>query len=428
MPILTKIKSSIFLKLVLILIGFVILVNGLAAFLIYFTLDRNPQSMVNRYPVLLSKYIIEDIGMPPDTNKAKQLANDLNMNIRYELNNFRWTTDPTIAPAQEILNSSSYDSSKTYTYYNYRLYAVKKLPNGFVTVAPWLPRDFINLPKAIISVIAFITIVIVVLYFVLRWLFSPVKILSKGVEDISKGQLDYKINVETKDELGKLAILINNMTENISRSIKAKETLLVDVSHELRTPLTRMKLSSEFIDDEKIKTKIKDDVNEMEHMVGELLDNYKKGNALSKPEISGFDLNALIQSSADKILNDRIIFKKQNKPFIVKADKEKIETVIKNLIDNALKYSKEEVLVNAVSNPDNTDGFILTVADKGIGIPKEELSFIFEPFYRVDKSRNKAIMGYGLGLNIVKKIIELHNGTIEVKSEKGLGTEFTVKI
>ena len=428
MPISKKIKSSIFSKLVLILIGFVILVNGLAAFLIYFTLDRNPQTMVNRYPVLLSKYVIQDIGFPPDTNKAKQLTRDLNMNIRYELNDFNWSTDPTMALANEIISSSSFDSTKTYTYYNYRLYAVKKIPNGYVTIAPWLPRDFINLPKAIISVIAFITIVIIVLYFVLRWLFNPVKILSKGVEEISKGRLEHKINVKTKDELGKLSILINNMTENISRSLKAKETLLVDVSHELRTPLTRMKLSAEFIDEDKIKSKIKDDINEMEHMVGELLDNYKKGNAVSSPEISEFDLNELLEITTGKFINDRIIFKKQNKPFFVKADKEKIETVAKNLIDNALKYSKENVIIDVVSNPKNQYGFILNVKDRGVGIPKEELNFIFEPFYRVDKSRNKAIMGYGLGLNIVKKIIELHNGTIEVKSEKGFGTEFTVKI
>ncbi|MBP9096670.1 MAG: HAMP domain-containing histidine kinase, partial [Ignavibacteria bacterium] len=75
-----------------------------------------------------------------------------------------------------------------------------------------------------------------------------------------------------------------------------------------------------------------------------------------------------------------------------------------------------------------SNGFILKVKDTGAGIPDNEIKYIFEPFYRVDKSRNKSIAGYGLGLNIVKKIIEAHNGTIEVKSEKDKGTEFIVRI
>jgi signal transduction histidine kinase len=427
MRILKKIKSSVFLKLVLILIGFVILVNGLTSILMYFSLERDPQSMVNRYPVLLNKYVIQDIGNPPDTNKAKELSHELNMNIRYQLNNFNWTTDGTMATAEEILSSKSYDSTKTYARHNYRLYSVSKVSGGYIVISPWLPRDFINTPKAIISVLTFFTVVILALYFVLRWLLKPAKVLSKGVEEISRGKLDYKIDVKTKDEFGQLAGLINNMTENISNSIKAKETLLIDVSHELRTPLTRMKLSSEFIDNEKIKNKIKDDVNEMEHMVGELLDNYKKENALSKPEITDFDLNELIENTADKFMTERINFKGKQKLF-VKADRKKFETVIKNLIDNALKYSKENIEIKSEKNPENTYGFILKVKDNGVGIPSEEIKYIFEPFYRVDKSRNKAIIGYGLGLNIVKKIIEAHNGTIEVTSEKDKGTEFIVKI
>lgn len=427
MRILKKIKSSVFLKLVLILIGFVILVNGLTSILMYFSLERDPQSMVNRYPVLLNKYVIQDIGSPPDTNKAKELSHELNMNIRYQLNNFNWTTDATMATAEEILSSKSYDSTKTYARHNYRLYSVSKVSGGYIVISPWLPRDFINTPKAIISVLTFFTVVILALYFVLRWLLKPAKVLSKGVEEISRGKLDYKIDVKTKDEFGQLAGLINNMTENISNSIKAKETLLVDVSHELRTPLTRMKLSSEFIDNEKIKNKIKDDVNEMEHMVGELLDNYKKENALSKPEITDFDLNELIENTADKFMTERIKFKGKQKLF-VKADRKKFETVIKNLIDNGLKYSKDNIEIKSEKNPQNTYGFILKVKDNGVGIPAEEVKYIFEPFYRVDKSRNKAIIGYGLGLNIVKKIIEAHNGTIEVKSEKDKGTEFIVKI
>jgi signal transduction histidine kinase len=378
--------------------------------------------------MLLNKYVIQDVGNPPDTAKARELARELNLNIRYELSNFHWTTDESMATAVEILKQNSSDTAKTFTHYKSRLYTVNKVDNGYITISPWLPRDFANTPKAIIAVICFFTIVIIFLYFALRWLLNPVKNLSRGVEEISKGKLDYRIDLKSKDEFGKLAGLINNMTENIQNSMKAKETLLVDVSHELRTPLTRMKLSSEFIENEKIKARIKDDVNEMEHLVGELLDNYKKENALSKPVITEFDLNEAIEDTSEKFAAERINFAGANRKFPVKADKKKIETIIKNLVDNALKYSKDDIEIKAEKNPDNVTGFILKVIDKGTGIPEGEIKYIFEPFYRVDKSRNKAIIGYGLGLNIVKKIVEAHNGTIEVKSEKDKGTEFIVKI
>jgi len=427
MRIFRKIKSSVFLKLGIILIAFVVLVNSLTSFFVYFSLERDPLSMLHRYPALLNKYVIQDVGIPPDTAKARELSRELNLNIRYDLNNFHWSTDESMAGADEILKQKNLDTSKSFSRYKSRLYSVTKVENGFITISPWLPRDFANTPKAIIAVICFFTIVIFFLYFALRWLLSPVKTLSKGVEEISKGKLDYRIDLKSKDEFGKLAGLINNMTDNIQSSMKAKETLLVDVSHELRTPLTRMKLSSEFIDNEKIKNRIKDDVNEMEHMVGELLDNYKKESALSKPEITDFDLNELIENAAEKFMTERIYFESKNK-LSVRADKKKIEIVLKNLIDNALKYSKDTIKIRAEQNPDNSAGFILKVKDTGAGIPDNEIKYIFEPFYRVDKSRNKSIAGYGLGLNIVKKIIEAHNGTIEVKSIKEKGTEFIVRI
>lgn len=283
-------------------------------------------------------------------------------------------------------------------------------------------------PQYFISSVIFFTAAVFILYLVFKKLLVPLSLLSQGVEKINSGDTAYKFDINSADEFGITADLINNMTEKISNSVKAKETLIRDVSHELRTPLTRIKLSVEFIENERVKSRMKEDVKDMEQMVSELLDNYKKESELSKPEITEFDLNELIEKTSDKFINERIKFSPVKEILNVKADKRKIETVIKNLIDNALKYSKENVEINAERNPENTSGFILKIKDNGDGISEAEIKYIFEPFYRVDKSRNKAITGYGLGLNIVKKIIDAHNGTIEVKSEKDKGTEFIVTI
>jgi len=426
MGIFKKIKSSVFAKLVFILIIFVILVHLMTSFFIYFSLERDPLKLLNRYPVLLNRYVIQDVGTPPDTAKARELSKELNLNIRYELNNFNWATDESMASSNDILAKENNDTTAGFTRYKRRLYSVNKIDNGYIIISPWLPRDFANTSKAIIAVICFFTIVILFLYFALRWLLKPIKVLSKGVEEISKGRLDYKIETKTKDEFGKLSNLINNMTENISSSLKAKETLLIDVSHELRTPLTRMKLSSEFIENEKVKNKIKEDVNEMEHLIGELLDNYRKETDALKPQLTEFDLSETLENLISRLDSDRINFEKND--LIIIADEFKIETAVKNLIENALKYSQAKVNVAIKENPENKSGFILVVKDTGIGIPPEEMKYIFEPFYRVDKSRNKTISGYGLGLSIVKKIVEAHKGTLEVSSVPNEGTEFTVII
>ncbi|MBN8572164.1 MAG: HAMP domain-containing histidine kinase [Ignavibacteria bacterium] len=285
-----------------------------------------------------------------------------------------------------------------------------------------------NRTTAFISIVIFFIFFFTALYFSFKKILSPLKDLSTCIKNLNNGNSGFRLNVKSKDEFGQIAETINELNDTITNSVKAKETLLIDVSHELRTPLTKMKLSSEFITDEKIKSRIKDEVNEMEHMVTELLDNYKKENEMSKPVISEFDLNELIESAAGKFTPERIDFPNENQKLLVKADRKKIETVIKNLIDNALKYSSENIKIISEKNPDNSNGFILRIKDYGAGIPDNEIKYIFEPFYRVDKSRNKSIAGYGLGLNIVKKIIEAHNGTIEVKSEKDKGTEFIVKI
>jgi len=111
---------------------------------------------------------------------------------------------------------------------------------------------------------------------------------------------------------------------------------------------------------------------------------------------------------------------------IAQVDVEQIQTVLKNLLANALKYSLPENDPIKVRLRRNDSGMRLEVQDYGQGIPEEEMDLIFEPFYRIDKSRNKNTGGYGLGLNLCKTIIEAHGGTISVQSKIGEGTRFSL--
>ena len=114
---------------------------------------------------------------------------------------------------------------------------------------------------------------------------------------------------------------------------------------------------------------------------------------------------------------------------IINIDKEEIETVLRNIIDNAVKYSNgKPVEVTVSENPLNKDETFIFIKDKGRGIESEEIVKIFEPFYRIDKSRDKKITGYGLGLSIVKKILDMHNSSVEINSKPFHGTEFKITL
>lgn len=244
---------------------------------------------------------------------------------------------------------------------------------------------------------------------------------------ISEGNFDNTIIVDRKDELGNLAASINEMKENISNMIKSKESLLIDVSHELRSPLTRIKLANEFIDDPKIHNKIRDDVKEMELMITELLETYRMDHEQGKFSIEKTDIVKLVKDVISKFEFKDIQFSSKFAVKEIFIDRRKIETVFRNIIDNAVKYSEgRTVAVDIYERDENRDSVFVSVKDKGRGIEEEELGKIFEPFYRIDKSRDKKIRGYGLGLSLVKKILEGHNAEIEVKSKKNEGTEFIV--
>jgi signal transduction histidine kinase len=267
--------------------------------------------------------------------------------------------------------------------------------------------------------ICVVSVIIILLYLVLRWIFRPLKKLSAAVDEISGGNFDINIPVKRKDELGDLAGSLNDMAANVKRSMKSKEQLLIDVSHELRSPLTRIKLGLEVGSS---KEKIDEDVREMENMVTSLLENYRVESEHSKPRIEKIDLALLIKELLDEYNgNERIWFNIPDKAGVyLNSDYEKLKIVLRNIIDNALKYSTEKVEIKI---SEKKESLIILVIDKGTGIPEENLKYIFEPFYRSDPSRSRRTGGFGLGLSICKKIMDSLGGSIEIKSRVNEGTE-----
>jgi len=241
--------------------------------------------------------------------------------------------------------------------------------------------------------------------------------------------------IQGKNEM---IVAMNDISE-LKRLEKIKKDLIVNVSHELRTPLTAIKGFVETLEDDEIDESrlhyleiIHNHTNRLIAIVNDLLLLSNMEETSSKLDISEVDLKQLAgrvllifeQKLRDKGLSIQLTVD-ENVP-LIKADAFKIEQVFINLIDNGLKYTDNGSIEINIHNED--PNIKIEFIDSGIGIPKENLSRVFERFYTVDKSRSRKMGGTGLGLSIVKHIVMLHDGTINVESNYGSGSKFIVQL
>lgn len=264
----------------------------------------------------------------------------------------------------------------------------------------------------------------------LRRMFGPLRMLMRGVEEVSEGNLDFQFPVQGRHgEINYLADQFNGMVGHIKEMIHSKDQLLLDVSHELRSPLTRMKVALEMSPKSKMRDSMMSDIQEMETMLTEILETERLKSGNGKLALGTVDLAALAGEMTGRYEDRKpgLKFLGSKERLEVTADPARVKTVLQNLLENALKFSsgqKKPVEIGLTSVP---DGIGVTVRDFGPGIPLEEQNKIFEPFYRVDKSRTKETGGYGLGLSLCREIMLAHGGDIRLESEPGKGTMVTLR-
>lgn len=238
-----------------------------------------------------------------------------------------------------------------------------------------------------------------------------------------------------QNELGRLSNSFNTMTMMIKKMIKAKEQLLLDVSHELRSPLTRMKVNLEFIEDQKVKQSLYEDIREMEQMIREILESEKIDHAAETISFEQVDIAEMVKEAAELFSQEtpsphatdhRISIDPANCSVMVNSNPMRIKILFRNIIENALRFSENKPV--HIEIREDTQNVVITVTDQGQGISEKALPFIFEPFYRADSSRSRETGGYGLGMYLCKKIANLHRGDIKIKSKAGKGTSVVVTL
>ena len=266
---------------------------------------------------------------------------------------------------------------------------------------------------------------------------KPLKELSSAIEEMGGNDLSNRVEIQGRqDEIGRLARSFNHMMDKVSASFERQKRFSASAAHELKTPLATILVNLEVLEldgktspdrMEKVLAIVKANTDRMIRLVEDLMrltsdkDHGEEEVELSEVfAITLYELSPLIRK---KDLTISI----ENTPDVsLTGNRVMLYRVMSNLLENAAKYNREHGSISIVTGRED-NGVTVKIADTGIGIPEDALPHIFEPFYRVDQSRSRAVGGAGLGLPLVKDIVEKHGGEVAVKSEAGEGTTFILR-
>lgn len=295
--------------------------------------------------------------------------------------------------------------------------------------------DLLNI-SYIMLVILFLLSLIILIFFT-EIVYIPLRKITEATEQYASGNMHYEFSVESEDEMGYLAATLSYMASEIASSEDNQKKLVANISHDFRSPLTSIKGYLEAMLDgtippelhEKYLTIVLNETERLTKLTNSLLtlNNLNtKGMMLDKTD---FDINQTIRNVAasfegtcrEKRISIELIL--TGDEMYVTADMGKIQQVLYNLLDNAIKFSHHDSVIKLETTEKHNKIFI-SVKDSGIGIPKDNLKLIWDRFYKTDISRGKDKKGTGLGLSITKEIIQSHSEHINVISTEGVGTEF----
>lgn len=278
-------------------------------------------------------------------------------------------------------------------------------------------------------------------YAVARSITVPLRNLSRAAEQIEKGNFNQHVPIETKDEIGHLAVIFNRMADTLAVNASLRQQFLANIAHELRTPLAIIQGHLEGMVDGVIEPckeqliSLHEETVRLNRLIKDLRDLSLAQVRQLALEKSSIDINQILTRAlymlkplADEKGIEVNCTLDERMPEII-VDGDRISQVFYNLIVNAIRYSPSQGVVTIVTKGLKVEGelwFEISVTDHGIGISQGDQPYVFDHFYRGDKSRDKKSGGSGLGLAIVKQLVEIHGGRVSVESELGAGSIFRV--
>ncbi|WP_379152655.1 sensor histidine kinase [Paenibacillus sp. sgz5001063] len=277
-------------------------------------------------------------------------------------------------------------------------------------------------------------------WFIARVLSRPLVQMQKATRKIAAGELETRLAIRSVDEIGFLAAAINDLAIDLQRYRDTRQEFLANISHELRTPITYLQGYAKVVKGELYETEeekkqyldiIDQEAHRIQHLVDDLFELAKMEEGQIPLNLEMVDLKLVVDQAARKLdlaakekgLSITVLHSGQAAN--LHGDRKRMEQIVMNLLENAVRYTDEGKINIQLKYTSDVVHFI--VEDTGMGIPEDELPYIFDRFYRVEKSRSRQYGGTGLGLSIVKKLVELLGGSIGITSKVGVGTRCEVR-
>lgn len=288
------------------------------------------------------------------------------------------------------------------------------------------------------SLIIVMLVGIILVYISSKKISRPLMQMNDAVKVIARGDFEQRVEIKSQDELGQLGESFNRMAESLYKHEKVSRDFIANVSHDLRSPLTSIQGFLNAVIDGTVPAEeqnhylkiVLEESQRLAKLTNDIVDLSKALTSTITLEITEFDINDLIRDSLER-LEPRLKEKKiringifANKTTLVLADRDKIARVLHNLLDNAIKFSEKDAMIEIETTIKDDKKVLVHVRDYGMGISEEEQKYIFDRFYKADFSRGRDKHGSGLGLSIVRELLLAHGENIDVKSEEGKGAEF----
>ncbi|SHI67306.1 sensor histidine kinase [Parasporobacterium paucivorans] len=303
-------------------------------------------------------------------------------------------------------------------------------------------EDFLRVLAVIMLImdVVVLLLAIIVGYIISRRALSPIDKITNQAKKISASDLSARIHIDgPDDELKRLSDTFNDLIGRIQHSYEKQNRFTLDASHELATPLAVIKGYIDVLDrwgkgdrevlNESISS-IKVELANMTGLLDMLLFLSKGDNEIYKVEKTKFWVNDLIKELVKEstlVDEKHHIFCSAYPQLQMEGDRRLIKQMLRAIMDNSIKYSPQDTKIE-IEYWALDKKVVIEISDEGIGIPEEDLAQVFDRFYRVDKARSRSIGGSGLGLSLVKWIVDIHNGRIEAESEIGKGTKMMVEL
>ena len=440
----------------LVILGVSLIFSGMIAYFamlsntLNWRLDNSLQTQATQLTAYLKQrgtLNLQDInaGGPPGQHDELILLYDIDGNLKWASSQQITVTQIDGLVTQAIGGRRLSITTKTTDGREIRLYGtpLQGLDYAALIVGRWITYEEVS--KTVRIVLIFITSLAVVLagvggVFLINSALRPVDKITLAAREIEEGDLSRRIEIESDDELGRLASTLNQMIEHIEKALNRQRQFTADASHELRTPLAIIQAESTLSlekertlpEYQKSMELVSQEADYMSSVIGKLLFLARSDTGKETFEFDEINLKELLNelsSDIQVLANEKGLNFNLNpmEDLFVMGDRGKLRQLFLNILENAVRYtpSGSDISTSVVRGK----GMVtVTVKDAGIGISEEHMPFIFERFYRVDKSRSRAEGGTGLGLAIAKQIAESHGGTIEVESQVGQGSTFHISL